>query len=55
MVTATTGPDGSASVNISPEIRVNQQTGTLHINIKSPTNGSYVDRRANTDILIIGE
>jgi hypothetical protein len=53
VVTARTGSDGSATVNINPQIRANQQTGTLRIDIKPPASGSYADRRANTDILII--
>ncbi|CAJ53157.1 DUF7382 domain-containing protein [Haloquadratum walsbyi] len=55
VITATTGPDGSATLNINPRIRANQQTGTLRIDIKPPASGSYADRRANTDILIVDE
>jgi hypothetical protein len=51
--TSTTGDDGTASVTISPELGPNQDEGELEIDIKPPSGDEYVDRRANTAILVV--
>jgi hypothetical protein len=51
--TATTGDDGTATVTVSPELGPNQDEGELEIDIKPPSGDEYVDRRANTAILVV--
>lgn len=53
VATATTGPDGLATVEISPELRPNQTDGTLEIDIKPPAGSDYADERDNTEILVV--
>lgn len=50
---ATTGPNGSASIQIDPGLRPNQDHGTLEIDVKPPAGTDYADRRENTDILVV--
>jgi hypothetical protein len=50
---AKTGPDGVATMTVSPTLRPNQDRGTLVIDIKPPAGSEFVDRRANTKVLVI--
>jgi len=54
-VTATTGSDGNATVTIDPELRSNQQEGTVTIDVKPPAGGGYSDRRRNTRLLVVAD
>jgi len=51
--TGTTGPNGSATLSIDPGLGPNQEEGTVELDVKPPASGSYVDRRANTRILVV--
>jgi hypothetical protein len=54
-VTATTGARGNATVTIDPELRSNQQEGTVTVDVKPPASGGYSDRRRNTRILVVAD
>lgn len=51
--TAQTDTDGVASVTVRPELGPNQRQGTLEIDIKPPAGSEYINRRQNTDILVL--
>jgi hypothetical protein len=51
--TARTGPDGNATVTVTPKLRSNQDEGTLSIDIKPPAGSQYADRRSNTEVLVV--
>ena len=51
--TATTGEDGTATVSATPELRPNQDEGTLLIEVKPPAGSGYVDRRGNAKVLVV--
>jgi hypothetical protein len=51
--TAETGPNGTATLTVSPSLRENQDEGTLEIELKPPADGGYADRRGNTEILVV--
>jgi len=53
VATATTGDDGTASLRLDPEIGPNQAEGTLAISLKPPAGDQYVDRRENTNLLVV--
>jgi hypothetical protein len=53
--TARSGPDGNATLTVAPELGPNQDDGTLVIEIKPPASGGFVDRRGNTEVLVIAE
>ncbi|MFB6270165.1 MAG: carboxypeptidase regulatory-like domain-containing protein [Halobacterium sp.] len=55
VATATTGDDGTATVDVDPELGPNQDEGTLEISVKPPANSEYVDRRENSDVLVVEE
>ena len=55
ITTAETGDSGVASVRISPSLRSHQQDGTLVVDVKPPAGSQYVDRRGNTEILVVRE
>ncbi|MFB6130307.1 MAG: carboxypeptidase regulatory-like domain-containing protein [Salinigranum sp.] len=50
---AKTGRNGNATVDITPTLRPNQDKGTLSVTIKPPAGSQYVDRRGNTDVLVV--
>jgi hypothetical protein len=52
-VTAETDDRGTASVSIEPTLLAHQDDGTLVVSVKPPAGSQYVDRRANTDILVV--
>jgi hypothetical protein len=51
--TATTGPNGTAAVTLSPELRANRNQGTLDVSVKPPAGSGFTDRRTNTEILVV--
>ena len=53
VATATTGPDGTASLSLAPRLGPNQDEGTIELDVKPPAGGQYVDRRANTAVLVV--
>jgi len=53
VATATSGGDGKATVTVDAHTRANQETGALAVELKPPAEGQYVDRRANTEILVV--
>jgi hypothetical protein len=54
VATAETGPNGTATVELAPSLGDNQQEGVLSVNIRPPAGDGYADRRANTDLLVVG-
>lgn len=50
--TARTGSNGTATVPIDPQLGPNQAEGTIEFDVKPP-DGSYADRRANTELLVV--
>ncbi|MDQ2054941.1 carboxypeptidase regulatory-like domain-containing protein [Halobellus sp. H-GB7] len=55
VVTASSDADGVATVTIEADTRANQETGTLVVDVKPPSGSQFVDRRANTEILVVEE
>lgn len=53
--TAKTDKDGTASVAVDPSLRPNQEDGTLVIDIKPPAGSEFVDKRGNTNVLVVRE
>ena len=53
VVTATTGPDGNATLSVAPTLRPNQDEGTLRVSIKPPAGEGYRDRRGNAKVLVV--
>lgn len=53
--TATTGPNGTATLSLAPSLPPNRADGELQVAIKPPAGSQYVDRRANTRLLIVRE
>jgi hypothetical protein len=51
--TATTDATGTATVRVSPELRPNQEEGTLVIGIKPPAGSEFADKRGNTKVLVV--
>ncbi|MFC7116231.1 carboxypeptidase regulatory-like domain-containing protein [Natronoarchaeum sp. GCM10025703] len=47
--------NGEATVSISPELRDNQDKGTLEIEINPPAGTEYEDQRENTELLVIDD
>lgn len=48
-----TGPNGVARVDLRPRLGPNQAEGTLTIEVKPPAGSQYMDRRGNSEILVI--
>ncbi|SMO39647.1 DUF7382 domain-containing protein [Halorubrum cibi] len=55
LATAKSGPDGIASVDVSPKLGANQLDGTLSIDVKPPAGSDFVDERGNTEVLVVAE
>ncbi|WP_256288861.1 DUF7382 domain-containing protein [Halobellus inordinatus] len=55
VVTASSDADGVATVTFEADTRANQETGTLVVDVKPPSGSQFVDRRANTEILVVEE
>jgi hypothetical protein len=52
IVTAETGANGTATLELDPNLRPNQKEGTITLDIKPP-GGDYVDEQENTEILVV--
>lgn len=55
VATASTGPDGTGTVDVAPKLGANQADGTLTIGVKPPAGSDYADDRENTAILVVEE
>jgi len=55
VTTARTGPNGEATLSLAPELGPNQPDGTVTFDVKPPAGSGYVDRRGNTELLVIRE
>ena len=55
VATGKTNADGTARVDVDPDLGPNQPDGTLTIEVKPPSEGDYVDERENTEVLVIAE
>jgi hypothetical protein len=53
MAVATTGPDGTATVQIDPTLGPNQAKGSLTIDVEPPAGSNYMDRRGNSEISVL--
>jgi hypothetical protein len=52
--TAATGENGTAVFSgVVAGLQPNQDRGTIHLDIRPPSDGDYTDNRENTDILVI--
>lgn len=54
IATGKTGPEGTATIDVEPELRPNQKEGTITLDIRPPS-GEYTDKQENTAILVIEE
>jgi hypothetical protein len=52
IVTAETGANGTATLELNPELGPNQERGTLTLDVRPPE-GDYVDEQENTNILVV--
>lgn len=52
-ITARTNETGVATVTIDASLPPNRVDGSLEIDVKPPAGSQYVDKRSNTDILVI--
>lgn len=52
VVTAKTGPDGTATLTLDPELGPNQQHGTVSLELRPPGD-EYTDRRENSGVLVV--
>ncbi len=55
VTTATTDANGTTVVSLDPTLPPNRVDGELRVEIKPPAGTQYVDRRANTRLLIVRE
>lgn len=53
VTTATTGPNGNATLSLDPALGPNQPDGTVRFDVKPPAGSGYVDRRGNTALLVV--
>ncbi|MFC6992594.1 carboxypeptidase regulatory-like domain-containing protein [Haladaptatus sp. GCM10025707] len=51
--TARTNGDGEATASLSPSLAPNRDMGTLELSVKPPAGSSFVDRRENTELLVV--
>lgn len=52
---ADSGEDGTATVEIDPQLGANQDQGTLTIDVKPPAGSDYADERSNTELLVVAD
>lgn len=55
VATGQSGPDGNATVTVSPSLGANQEEGTLVVDVKPPSGSEYADRRENSYVLVVQE
>ncbi|MFC7204764.1 carboxypeptidase regulatory-like domain-containing protein [Haloferax namakaokahaiae] len=49
------GDGGEATIHLDPELGPNREDGTLVVDVKPPAGSSFVDRRDNTEILVVAK
>jgi hypothetical protein len=52
---ATTGENGTATLDLAPRLGPNQVDGTVRFEVKPPGGSEFVDRRENTKLLVVAE
>jgi hypothetical protein len=52
---ARTNGSGTAALTLDPRLGPNQVSGTIEFTVKPPAGSQYVDRRANTAVLVVEE
>ncbi|AQL42432.1 Ig domain-containing protein group 1 domain-containing protein [Halorientalis sp. IM1011] len=52
---AKTGPNGTATLQLSPSLGPNQKEGTVTLDVKPPAGGGYTDDRENTKVLVVAD
>ncbi|KTG29584.1 DUF7382 domain-containing protein [Haloferax profundi] len=50
---AKTDDGGTATISLEPDLAANREDGTLVVDVKPPAGSSFVDRRENTNILVV--
>jgi hypothetical protein len=50
---AETDDGGAATISLTPELSANREDGTLVVDVKPPAGSSFVDRRENTNVLVV--
>ncbi|MWG35591.1 prealbumin-like fold domain-containing protein [Halomarina oriensis] len=55
IATAETDADGTATFDLAPTLGPNQADGTVVFEVKPPAGSEFVDRRANTKLLVVAE
>jgi hypothetical protein len=53
VVTARTDANGTATFELSPRLGPNQNDGSVTFEVKPPAGSDYVDRRGNTELLVV--
>jgi hypothetical protein len=53
VTTARTDANGTATLSIAPSLSPNQPDGTVTFDLKPPAGSGYVDRRGNTNLLVV--
>ncbi len=53
VATDRTNATGHANFTLAPSLGPNQVEGTVEFAVKPPAEGTYVDRRENTDLLVV--
>jgi hypothetical protein len=53
--TAKTGKNGTAELQLSPQLGPNQRDGTVEFDVKPPAGSEYADKRENTALLVVEE
>lgn len=53
VTTARTNENGTATLRLAPALGPNQVDGTVEFTVKPPAGSQYVDRRANTAVLVV--
>ena len=51
--TNTTDANGTATLELSPELGANQRDGTVEFGVKPPAGSEYADERENTALLVV--
>ncbi|MEF8806688.1 DUF7382 domain-containing protein [Natronomonas sp.] len=55
VATAKTDENGTAELQLSPELGPNQRDGTVEFDVKPPAGSEYTDERENTALLVVEE
>ncbi|KAB1197402.1 MULTISPECIES: carboxypeptidase regulatory-like domain-containing protein [Haloferax] len=53
VVTKKTDGSGTATMSLTPTLSSNREDGTLVVDVKPPAGSSFVDRRENTNVLVV--